>query len=380
MNRRRRDNLLAIGLFFMMGAVIVVATIQQIRAETVDPPLASFSMQPDGTLALSRWLDRLGFTTSGEVDAVFTVPDTADTLLILEPIQQITEADWSQIDQWVEAGGTLIMAGTGFPSYGAFEHFDVVLDLEFESGVPMLNTPLMLAPPIPTLPEQQSVRYLNARRADVVPLLSVNGRPVMLTLSQGNGRVILTTLVDAFTNSGLQKDGYGALILNIIGEPGQEIWFDEWHHGVRPQDESGGNWLQRTPIGRSILYTVAVVFIWLVLRGRNFGRPVPLRKDVVRRSPMEYVTAVANISRKAGHRSAVLRDTHDRLKRNLAVRYRLSPTRPDDEFVELLATYNTRIDKDALIVLLRRLSKSHVTEAELIELMQAAVNFEKQQI
>lgn len=376
MSSRTRDNLLAIVLFLVMGAITAVAVVQELRAQAVDPPLASFSTQPNGALALSRWFDRLGFSTSNDVDALFGVPETADLVLILEPTEQITLSDWELIDEWIDNGGTLIFGGTSFQSYGAFEHFDVVLDLSFDSGVPTIDTPLTFSPPIPALPEQETVRYLNATRADVVPLVTVNGRPVMLTFTQGEGRVILTTLMNAFSNRGLQQDGYGELILNIIGEPEGDIWFDEWHHGVRVEESAfSGNWLQRTPIGRAILYTIIIVFIWLLLRGRNFGRPVPLRKDVVRRSPMEYVTAVANISRKAGHRAAVLRDTHDRLKRDLSSRYRLSPTLPDNEFVEQLATYNPRLDKAELLMLLTNLSARTVTEEQLLKLMQDAANY-----
>ena len=162
----------------------------------------------------------------------------------------------------------------------------------------------------------------------------------------------------------------------MIGEPGGTVWFDEWHHGIRPESAREGNWLQRTPIGRSILYTIAVVFVWLLLRGRNFGRPVPLRQDIVRRSPLEYVTAVANLSRRAGHRQAVLRDTHDRLKRRLSTRYRLSPTLPNDEFVEKLAQYQPSLDKVTLLDLLTRLQKQNISESELVQLVQEATNFE----
>ena len=138
---------------------------------------------------------------------------------------------------------------------------------------------------------------------------------------------------------------------------------------------AANNWLQRTPAGRAILFVAAVIFIGLVLRGRAFGRPVPLAKDISRRAPLEYISGIANLSRRAGHRTAVLQDYRDRLKRELGHRYRLNPTLPDVEFVARLAEYNPNLDATALLKLLQRLSQPNVSESEMIELAAEAAKF-----
>lgn len=372
-----RENWLAAALFILMGIMTAVGVVQQIQAESVDPPLTSSSSQPDGALVLFQWLDEIGFSVSDDVQNQFGIPESTDLVLLLEPTQPVTDLEWNEIDEWVESGGTLVMAGSSFVSLQAFNHFDVVLQFRQEIGIPTVDSPILTRPVVPNLAEEEVLLYLNTARSDMVPLLSVNGRPVMLTFAMGEGRVILSSLVLPFSNFGIQQEGNAELLLNLVGQAGDRVWFNEWHHGVRPESERAINWLQGTPIGRSILYTLGVVFIWLVLRGRNFGRPVPQAKALTRRAPIEYITAVANLSRRAGHRGAVLQDTHDRLKRELGTRYRLSPTLPDQDFVNQLAQFEPNLNQEKLFNLLARLSKTAVSETELVQLMQEAAKFEK---
>jgi hypothetical protein len=162
-------------------------------------------------------------------------------------------------------------------------------------------------------------------------------------------------------------------VLNIVSaakRPGL-VWFDEWHHGDRPdQTELVGpvDWLRYTPAGHSMLYVSAVIFIAIILRGQRFGRPVPLPTDTGRRAPLEYITAIANLGRRARHRSAVLSQYHHWLKRGLGQRYRLNPTLPDQEYLAQLSRFNPNLDAAALDNLLARLRQKQVSENELIHL------------
>jgi hypothetical protein len=89
---------------------------------------------------------------------------------------------------------------------------------------------------------------------------------------------------------------------------------------------------------------------------------------MARRAPLEYITAIANLSRRAGHRRAVLDDFRHRLKRGLGQRYRLDPTLPDDQYLRHLAGLNPNLDVAALGSLLDRLRRPQVSEGELVAL------------
>ncbi len=198
---------------------------------------------------------------------------------------------------------------------------------------------------------------------------------MLVSFDQGKGRVILCAAPFLFSNAGLKEAGNAALVLNIIsaarhpGQPGL-VWFAELLHGQRRDESDTGSmdWLRYTPIGRAFLFGGLVVFMVLILRGRHFGRPVPLAKDIVRRPPLEYITAIANLSRRAGHRSVVMGQYHHHLKRSLGHRYRLDPTLPDEIYLEQLAQLNPNLDILALRRLLARLSQRRVSEHEMVQL------------
>jgi len=358
--------------------------VQQAQASLQDPPLASFSTQPQGSRALWLYLESQKVKLTDSVGASFGVPAGVNLALVLEPTIEFTPGEWELLDNWVNDGGTLLIAGTGPVTVNLADQLEINFGLAPSTAAAVSNqTPLLQAPPLTTLENATTSFFLRPNRDDTVTLLAnQNGNPTAVAFAEGNGRVIFTTLTEPFSNEGLQNEGSAELVLNLInGAPEVSgIWFNEWHHGIRPEADaalSSSNWLQRTPVGRALLLVLAVVFIGLVLRGRHFGRPVPLRQNIVRRAPLEYITGIANLSRRAGHRTAVLHHYRDHLKRDLGARYRLNPSLPDDEFIDQLAAYQPNLDTDALRQLLQKLSRNQVTEGEMVQIVREATSFGK---
>lgn len=377
-----RDAWLALGLFLLLTLFTVVSVVQQARAGQIDPPLAAFSTQPQGSHALWLYLESQEMKLTDSVGAAFAVPSGVDLALVLEPTVAFTPGEWRILQDWVADGGSLLIAGTGSVAVEMAQQFEISYGVAPSTAAAISNqTPLLQSPPLTHI-EASTTSYLRPNRDDFVTLLAnQNGNPTAVAFAQGDGRVIVTTLTEPFSNEGLQKTTNNAeLVLNLIGAAPNvdSIWFDEWHHGIRPETEAAlasNNWLQRTPVGRALLLVLAVIFVGLVLRGRRFGRPVPLTKDISRRAPLEYITGIANLSRRAGHRTAVLQHYHDRLKRDLGHRYRLNPNLPDDQFVHELATYQPNLDTAALHQLLRKLSQTNVSENEMVQLAREATTF-----
>jgi hypothetical protein len=194
----------------------------------------------------------------------------------------------------------------------------------------------------------------------------------LITFQQGAGRVILASFIYPLSNAGLKESGNAELVLNLLAlaRKSNSIWFDEWHHGVSQQDKIIGpeDWLRFTPAGHALLFMAVILFLTLSLQGRGFGRPVPLPKSTARRATLEYITALANLSRRAGHRAEVVQQYHQSLKGQLARRYRLNPVTPDDEYVMQIARYYPGLDVDELKHLLSRLSSTRVSEGEMVKL------------
>jgi len=373
-----RDGWLGAGILILLLVVTVATVLQQ--NHQIEIPYLSTSSNPQGALALKLWLKELGFTPFEEIETVFQPPADSTLVFILQPTFPIAKAEWKSLDDWVNAGGTLILAGDNFPTSDAINHFDFSWAyLETSATELSISSPLFHSPAVTTQIPAPADLAFTSLRTDFVILLNSGKSPIMLSFKQGQGQVILCSAPYLFSNLGLKNDAAAETLLNLAALPADKgkVWFDEWHHGFQAA-LGPGEWLKHTPGGHALLFTVAVVFLALLLQGRAFGRPIPLAHEMKRRGPLEHVTAIANLNRKAGHRAEVLRHYHQRVKRQLGRRYRLDPTLADGEYVALLAQYNPDIDKDALQRLLSKLSQKSISEASLVTLASQAAQWIKE--
>lgn len=366
-----RDAKLGIGVIVLL-VIITVLTAAQEESQRQYPRLSSLSSAPDGALALKLWMQELHYNVNEQVLADFAPPENTSILFMLEPLFP-TEGEMDSVDTWVENGGTLIAVGESYGMYSLIDHYDFFFNyLPANPEAPALEPPLLLSPTAFELTNASARVALASVRDDYVTLITYDGKPVLVSFEQGEGRVILGTLTQSFTNAGLKQSGNPELVLNILALSKEKgaIWFDEWHHGEQSgaQVLGPGEFLRSTPVGRSLLFVTFAVFITLFMQGRGFGRPVPLPQDVKRRGALEHVTGIANLSRRAAHRSAVMMQYHDQIKRKLGQRYRLDPGMEDDQYVHTLAGYNPALDKNELLNLLKRLKRREVSESEMVHL------------
>ncbi len=376
-----RDGWLGILVLLLLVAVTVSAALQQSKSVTI--PYLSTSSKPNGTLALRMWVAELGYEAGETPQEVFELPQTVKTILVIQPIVSISNNEWKMIDNWVEKGGVLVIAGDNQQTFSAAGHFDFSLKyLQKQAAELTLAAPILKSPSMTAKPPVKADYVFATSRTDFTPLLSADdGQPVIVMIEQGKGKVILSTTPDIFSNLALKDDVTASLVLNILALSGTKglTWFDEWHHGFQSGGIVGpGQWLQHTPGGHALLFSAGVIFMALLLQGRAFGRPIPLLHEVRRRGPLEHVTAIANLNRKAGHRNAVLKQFHQRVKRHLGQRYRIDPSLADAEYVKLLSQYNSAINKDDLLNLLTRLSQKNVNEGELLKLAAEAARWIKE--
>lgn len=379
MIRLSRDAWLAIALVTLLIAVTVGAALLTAREEEQPLPLSSFSAAPNGALALRLWVEQLGYAISDSSLNRYAIPATVKLAFVLEPIQAITEDDWVELDDWVDEGGTLIIAGSQLYANFAASHYEFTLDYTRTLTLTLTaQTPLLAAPVLTAPLTLQTRTYYTTERADFITLAATEAGPVIVTFPRGQGRVILSATSYPFSNAGLKEPGNGEMLLNLIGLTGpvnvRWAWFDEWHHGLRPEmlgdvapQRGPEAWLFQQPAGQAMFYIALVLFVALLLRGRRFGRPVPPAHELHRRAPLEYITAIANLNRRAGLRATVLGQYHHQLKRALGQRYRLDPGLPDDEYVHALAKFNPAVEADKLRALLAKLRKRSVSESELLQ-------------
>jgi hypothetical protein len=123
--------------------------------------------------------------------------------------------------------------------------------------------------------------------------------------------------------------------------------------------------------GWALVYVLAMLALYLLLTGRRFGRPVPLREEVARRSSAEYVESMADMFQRGKKRDFVLQHYYTRFKRRLAKPYGINPRLEDQRFVTELAHYRS-IDQAALLNMLGRLRQQQIGEDDLLRVVQEA--------
>ena len=380
----RRDVMLPLGVLLLLLVIAGAAGLFAGKAEEI-PPLSTNSNKPEGARALRLWLAESGYRVSNESGSRYAVPDGIEAVLILEPgiIDSITGQEWKVLDGWLEeTGGILFLAARQIWRPLSSSPLDIQTSftpLRDYSVAPV--APVFFAPPVLESAELKIQYTLVPKDTVVQPLLAVDDGLVALRIERHNGSVILVSDSGFLTNRGLKDPGNAALAINLLSliPKGSSIWIDEWHHGERGAggEESYGPeaWLTRTPSGFAILFAAGVIFLGLLLAGRPFGRPVPLAQDQQRRGALEYVTALANLNRRAGHRRALMQHYHTAIKRTYGRRYRMDPGLPDADYVEQLTQYNPSVDGPALLNLLRRLDGKNFTDVQVVHLAREAADW-----
>lgn len=384
--RRWRDLVLIVALF----GVLIVFTVYgpgSNEPETDGQVGSARSAGPAGALGLQRWLQELGYNAVNFEYTAWELPDEAAALFILAPrMERISDEQAQEALRWVRNGGTLVLVQPAPP--GAFNS-NALLDA-LEATVVISDAaeiapnatpvqPFFTSPPVLSVPVNAD-SALQLRRDDYLPLLTTRLGDTLVGLQEGRGYIYLASSIYPFTNDGLREPGSAALVLNLLARvpAGATVLFDEWHHGYNTPPT-----LRRVALnqgwGWAVLYAVLVTVLYIVLTGRRFGRPVPLRADVARRSSAEYVQSLAMLFRRAGKRRYVLDHYHQQLKRRLARPYGFVPPANDATFVAELQRYRALDNEQAarLATLLGQLRDGD-GEDQLVRLVQAADAFADQ--
>jgi hypothetical protein len=339
-----------------------------------------------GALALQRWLDSLGYQTANLEYTGWAIPDDAAALFMITPVREpIRDEEAQEILRWVRAGGTLIAVDERpqrlLNANGLWETLQVTAAIsEAEelqvAGQATVAQPLLVSPPVSSVP----VSTTGALRIDdgaYVTLLQTRFGPTLIGRQEGRGYMYLSVAAHPFTNAGLREPGSAALVLNLLSRVprGAMVLFDEFHHGFTTQAAAAQPSLRRIVLsqwwGWAALYAAGVLALYLVLTGRRFGRPIPLRRDIVRRSSAEYVQSMADLLRRSGKREHIAQHYHANLKRRLARPYGFIPPADDDAFVRELIRLGGATEQQGERVrdLLHRLSRTNIKDADLLRLL-----------
>ncbi|MEO8611370.1 MAG: DUF4350 domain-containing protein [Chloroflexota bacterium] len=368
----------------LLGSLVVIAILSIITLLTARAPdapaLSVRNDQADGAMAFQRWLQHTGY----DVQEVLSLKDqlaNLDALIVLEPSVLINDSDIRMIRDWVRKGNTLIVSGSPFSINDLIQPYEVSLDFRIAETDPLAaGAPTLLNPTFDAAAVE--IAYpISTEREDAVPYMFVSNNPVLMSIPEQAGQVWLSGIPLPFTNRGIQDAGNARLIANILATipSGAAIGFDEAAHGYGEDSALDFNgWLFGTPPGWGILLAVAITLLYLALRGRRFGRAIPLKSDRLRRESGEYIQAMATLFRRSGQRSEMLAHYENQLRRRLSERFALDPKLEPKQLVQVVIYHDPSIDEAAFRDLLTRLRHDHPSEAELVKTASDVDSFLKQ--
>ncbi len=379
MNQNRRYLIWSvITVLVVLGSVLVL--IPSGARVALDVRRSALRTTPDGVAAFAQALKEFGGATAYRFES-YSRSRPLGTEILLEPRVPLTPFEISVLLEWVEEGGVLVFS----PSWE-----DPLLD-SLGLAISFFDTPdsLVLADHPWTLTVERGPSYIRQKVPDVeaerlleelgddpifsgwskialfpqdslargswTPLVThvtsgfrttiaedstrdstfVTTENVTLGwLERGQGGILAVANAEALSNSRLPLSPEArvlarALLADTVGAG--EIRFSEYHQGIRGEGSLLGQTLSAvldTAPGRIFVWLAVASLLLIWSRGRRFGSPVP-RDPPPRRSPIEHVTALAEIYRsaKAGRLVA------DRLVRGAGRRthIRVGPTREDVE-------------------------------------------------
>jgi hypothetical protein len=291
-----------------------------------------------GSTGVGAYAELLGRSGHG-IDRVRDTPhaaqlDPTHTVVLLDP-PSVAQRDVVALHAFVVAGGRLVASGGGTP-------WLVMLLAQPPSG-DTLGVPTATAHDLAGVRTVQTAAD-NAwtKPGRTRPLVESGRRIVLVATALGRGRVFLLADPSPLQNRLLGERDNAALGLALAGPTGRTVDFLETYHGY---GRSSG--LAALPLAwKLLLCGIGVAaLVYLIARGRRFGPPEPVERDLPP-SRFEYVEAlgavVARTKRRDEAVGRVRKHARDELLRRAAL-----PPDADDDAVRVAARRLGLPDEDA---------------------------------
>ena len=295
---------------------------------------SSLRTTPDGVAALARGIDRLGRTVEPRITPLVDADPVRGTLVLVEPRVFPSPREVKALLDHVDAGGTLLYA----PRYMERDEETVETALMDSLGVyfrwrsqleevrrDSLQHPEWgdhgLTEDLPAPRPLIHVFRVGGDGGDSVSTRVRTVRPLMrlqdsdgdewfgaAELALGEGRIVVLAETVPLSNRRAGNHPFAVLAVRAALSHTSEadtVFFAEYHQGIRgtrTRAEVLTDFFLGSPGGRTLLHLIAVCFLILACLGLRFGAPSPgvAPPDRERRSPLEHVSALGDLYRKAG--------------------------------------------------------------------------------
>ena len=298
-----------------------------------------------------------------------------DVLFLQELLKIPTESEIQKIQDFVKGGGTLIVSGGNHKT---------MVELVAAYGLKLRNLPDRMEyanryheEPFFPLNEVNRIRprtyfAIESDKRNMAILYGSEYQAVVATIQDGEGRAYFTTSAYLFNENGLKHSGNAALFYNLMSTLPRKahIGLAEGNYYTQSITPTSAfvNFIFKTPWGLAAVYICLILFVFMSLRGRRFGKPLDARQNN-RRLSAEYVHAMTALYQKGNTRMDILKHIRDKFRADLGSRWRVNPNLKTSDFVEELIKRGVDDDHGELTNLISDLEVSgNFSESQLLEL------------
>lgn len=271
------------------------------------PAGSSLNQGPDGLSAIYQVLAEEGLARRWQRPPGLLAPPV-DVLVLWNP-EEVPAADWADLLTWVSQGRRLVVAaGNG-----------AIGDLPGRSGGQGDGRAVSAAAGPETAGvgavETGGLLHETLDRPLLVHLATADGRSVLVSWPEGQGRVYWSADLEWLTNARIAQADNLQLALGVLTPPpGGQVAFDEYHHGFAAVER----WYQvlRGPLLLLLAQAALALAAMYWAYGVRFGSPRALPAGPPR-AAVEYVQSMGLLYQRARARPAVLAALHGSLRREL---------------------------------------------------------------
>ena len=293
-----------------------------------------------------------------------------------------TETEVKDIQDFVNTGGTLIVAGDDPVLDGLFNVYGLKLH-EFpekqEFSRRIADESFFPLHPIDVI-RARTNSVIEPMVREVVALYGTEDGATVVTLRHGKGRVFFIASTYLFSRDGLKYDeGNATFLYNLMSTlpRNARIGLAEKRYytvETRPPDPFAAL-VFGTRGGLGAVYICLILFVFFMLRGRRFGKPLDVQERS-RRLSSEYVHAMTALYQKGDTRLEILKHICDTFRADLGNRWRVSPNLDTPTFLEELAQRGAIDENEELTNLLADLEPSSgISEAQLLDIAKRVETF-----
>ena len=326
--------------------------------------------------ALHRAMRKLKFRVT-EISEIYPARLERYNALFLQDLHKApTETEVKGIQSFVNDGGTLIVAGDNRVLDGLFKIYGLELR-EFsktqEFSRRIADKPFFSRHPVDEIRVRTDSVIIEPVDREVAVLYSTANGAVVVTFREGEGRVFFIASAYLFSVDGLLYDeGNPTFLYNLMSTLPRNARIglaERVYYTVetRPPNPFAAL-VFGTRGGLGAVYICLTLFVFLMLRGRRFGKPLDVQERN-RRLSSEYVHAMTALYQKGNTRPDILRHIREKFRADLGNRWRVNPNLDIPTFLEELVHRGAVDENEELTNLVTDLEPSgNISEAQLLDI------------